>query len=47
MNYDEEGLTLGLGLLFPTSEAAFRFDYAYVDLGNLDSESRFAVTFIF
>ena len=47
MNYDEEGLTLGLGLLFPTSEAAFRLDYAYVDLGNLDSESRFAVTFIF
>ncbi len=46
-NYDEEGLTLGAGLLFPTSEASVRVDYAYADMGNLDHIDRFSVTFIF
>jgi len=47
-NYDEEGPTLGLGLRFPSSpEAELRLDYAYVDMGNLDSVQRLALTFIF
>lgn len=48
MNYDEEGLTLGLGTLFPSSaEGQMRLDYTYVDMGNLETTHRMAVTFIF
>lgn len=48
MNYDEEGLTLGLGTLFPSSaEAEIRLDYSYVDMGNLDTTHRMAITFLF
>jgi hypothetical protein len=46
--YDEEGLTLGLGALFPSSpESNARVDYAYVDMGNLDSIQRLSVAFLF
>jgi hypothetical protein len=46
--YDEEGLTLGLGVRFPSSsEADARFDYAYIDMKNLDHVHRFSVAFFF
>ena len=48
VGYDEEGLTLGLGVLFPSSqESDARVDYAYVDMGNLDSIQRLSVMFVF
>lgn len=46
--YDEEGLTFGLGALFPSSqESDARVDYAYVDMGDLDSIQRISVMFTF
>jgi len=46
--YDEEGLTLGLGVRFPSSsEADARFDYAYIDLKNFEPIQRFSVAFFF
>lgn len=46
--YDEEGLTLGLGVEFPSSsEADARVDYAYMDLENLGHVHRFSVSFFF
>lgn len=48
LGYDEEGLTLGLGVLFPSShESDARVDYAYVDMGGLESIHRFSVMFLF
>ena len=48
MGYDEESLTLGAGVLFPSSrESDLRVDYAYIDMGNLDYAQRVAVAFIF
>ncbi len=48
LNYDEEGLTLGGGVLFPSSkESNIRFDYAYVDMGNLDYVQRVSVALFF
>jgi hypothetical protein len=48
LGYDEEGLTLGLGARFPSSqESDARVDYAYVDMGSLDSIHRFSVMFTF
>jgi len=48
LGYDEEGLTLGLGTRFPSSsDADVRVDYAYVDMGNLDTTHRIAVSFVF
>lgn len=35
-NYDEEGLVLGLGLKYEISGYSGRFNYAYVDFGNLN-----------
>ena len=34
-NYDEEGLTLGFGMKYEISGYSGRFNYAYVDFGNL------------
>ncbi len=46
--YDEEGLTAGLGVLFPSSsESDLRLDYAYMDMGNLDYVQRMSLTFLF
>ena len=46
--YDEEGLTLGAGVLFPSSsESEVRVDYAYVDMGNLDYVQRIGVALFF
>jgi len=46
--YDEDGLTAGLGVEFPSSkEAQARVDYAYVDMGNLDYVQRLGVSFSF
>jgi len=46
--YDEEGVTLGLGVEFPSShESDARVDYAYVDMGNLESIQRLSVMFVF
>jgi hypothetical protein len=48
MGYDEEGLTLGLGVRFPSSqEADARFDYAFVNMENLEDVHRFSVAFFF
>jgi hypothetical protein len=48
LGYDEEGLTLGLGALFPSSqESAARVDYAYIDMGDLNYAQRVAVSFLF
>ncbi len=48
VGYDEEGLTLGGGLLFPSSkESDVRIDYAYVDMGNLDYVQRVSVALFF
>ncbi len=35
-NYDEEGLVLGIGLKYEISGYSGRFNYAYVDFGNLN-----------
>lgn len=35
-NYDEEGLVLGVGLKYDISGFTGRFNYAYVDFGNLN-----------
>jgi hypothetical protein len=35
-NYDEEGLVLGAGLKYDISGFTGRFNYAYVDFGNLN-----------
>jgi len=35
-NYDEEGLVLGVGLKYEISGYSGRFNYAYVDFGNLN-----------
>ena len=35
-NYDEEGLVLGAGLKYDISGISGRFNYAYVDFGNLN-----------
>jgi hypothetical protein len=46
--YDEEGLTLGAGVMFPSSkESTIRVDYAYVDMGNLDYTQRVSVALFF
>lgn len=48
LGYDEEGLTLGAGVLFPSSqESNIRIDYAYVDMGNLDYLQRVSVALFF
>ena len=48
LGYDEEGLTLGAGILFPSSkESDMRLDYAYIDMGNLDYAQRVSVAFVF
>jgi hypothetical protein len=48
IGYDEENLTLGLGVLFPSSqESDARVDYAFVNMGNLDSVQRVSVMFLF
>jgi hypothetical protein len=48
LGYDEEGLTFGLGVKFPSSsEADTRIDYAFVNLKNLDHVHRFSVSFLF
>lgn len=48
LGYDEEGLTAGLGVYFPTSqEVDTRVDYAFVPYENLDSSHRIAVSFFF
>jgi len=48
LGYDEEGLTLGLGVLFPSShESDARVDYAYADMGGLETAHRFSVMFLF
>ena len=48
MGYDEEGLTLGGGVRFPSSsEADVRVDYAYVDMGNLDHVQRVSLALFF
>jgi hypothetical protein len=48
IGYDEQGMTLGLGLRLPSSqEADARIDYAFVDMGNLDPVHRFSVAFLF
>jgi hypothetical protein len=46
--YDEEGLTLGGGVRFPSStESDLRVDYAYMDMGHLDYAQRVSIAFIF
>jgi len=46
--YDEEGLTLGAGLLFPTSEEAdARIDYAWMQMTNLSAVHKVSVAFMF
>jgi hypothetical protein len=48
LGYDEEGLTLGLGVEFPSSaEADARIDYAYMNMENLSHVHRFSVSFFF
>ncbi len=48
LNYDEEGLTLGAGLLFPTSEEAdARIDYAWMQMTNLSAVHKVSVAFMF
>ncbi|HSG99905.1 MAG TPA: PorV/PorQ family protein [candidate division Zixibacteria bacterium] len=44
INYDEEGVTLGAGLLTPFGhESHLSIDYAWSDLGRLNSAHRFSV----
>jgi hypothetical protein len=46
--YDEERLTAGLGVLFPSSqESDARVDYAYSTMENLESVHRVSVMFLF
>jgi hypothetical protein len=48
IGYDEEGMTAGVGARFPSSaEAEARVDYAFVDMGNLDSSNKLSLTFLF
>ncbi|MBD3349090.1 MAG: PorV/PorQ family protein [Candidatus Eisenbacteria bacterium] len=48
LGYDEEGLTLGGGVQFPSSkESDIRIDYAYVDMGTLDYIQRVSVALFF
>lgn len=48
VGYDEEGLTAGGGVFFPTSdEVDTRVDYAYIPHENLGSSHRIAVAFMF
>jgi hypothetical protein len=48
VGYDEEGLTLGVGVEFPSSaEADARIDYAFMNLKNLSDVHRFSVAFFF
>ena len=48
LGYDEEGLTAGFGVHFPTSqEVNTRVDYAYVPYENLDASHRISVSFMF
>lgn len=48
VGYDEQGMTAGLGLRLPSSqEADARFDYAYVEMENLDPVHRFSLAFFF
>jgi hypothetical protein len=47
-NYDEEGITFGTGVRFPSSsETEARLDYSYIQMDNLDDTQRLALTFIF
>jgi hypothetical protein len=46
-NYDEEGLTAGLGVKLNVSNMNFKLDYAYTDFGVFDSVNRFSVGFSF
>ena len=44
INYDEEGVTLGAGLLTPFGhESQMSIDYAWSDLGRLQSAHRFSI----
>ncbi len=48
VNYSEQGLTLGAGLLAPLSEVStFIMDYSWADFGRLDDIHRFSVGFKF
>jgi hypothetical protein len=48
VGYDEGGLTLGLGLKFPTSsEADARIDYSWEDMENIPDIHRVGLAFLF
>jgi len=48
LGYDEEGMTLGAGVRFPSSkESDVRVDYAYVEMKNLDHIQRVSVALFF
>jgi len=44
-NYNEEGLTLGGGLIVRTSSWSFMFNYSYWDFGVLESINMFSISF--
>ncbi|MEZ5360070.1 MAG: PorV/PorQ family protein [Candidatus Zixiibacteriota bacterium] len=48
LNYSEQGLTLGAGILTPLSERTeFSADYSWADFGRLDNIHRFSLGFKF
>ena len=46
-NYDEEGLTAGLGVKLNISKMNLKLDYSYTDFGVFNSVNRFSVGFSF
>ena len=42
-NYDEEGLTAGVGLKYTIAGTSIKLDYAYSDLGIFETVSRFSL----
>lgn len=46
-NYDEAGLTAGVGLLITLAGFDFKFDYAYADMNRLGNAHRYTLSILF
>ncbi len=46
-NYDEAGLTAGIGLLIALAGFDFKFDYAYADMNRLGNAQRYTLSILF
>ena len=46
-NYDEAGLTAGVGLLVALAGFDFKFDYAYADMNRLGNAHRYTLSILF